>query len=103
MDTWLYLTAAPGQIYKAERLDRANRWGYYGLHGLDFAFLYRNRPLWDIVVIVLLVGVGVSSVTSVVPAFRRLAKHARSFTRVALPGKQRRDIRSPLLDGDVRR
>jgi hypothetical protein len=102
-DTWLYLTAAPGQIYKAERLDRANRWGYYGLHGLDFAFLYRNRPLWDIVVIVLLVGVGVSSVTSVVPAFRRLAKHARSFTRVALPGKQRRDIRSPLLDGDVRR
>jgi hypothetical protein len=32
-DTWLYLTPAPGQIYKAERLDRANRWGYYGLHG----------------------------------------------------------------------
>jgi hypothetical protein len=25
-DTWLYVTPAPGQIYKAERLDRANRW-----------------------------------------------------------------------------
>jgi hypothetical protein len=102
-DTWLYLTAAPGQIYKAERSDRANRWGYYGLHGLDFAFLYRNRPLWDIVAIVLLVGVGVSSITSVVPAFRRLAKHARSFTRAGLPREERRDVRSPLLDGDARR
>jgi hypothetical protein len=102
-DTWLYLTPAPGQIYKAERLDRANRWGYYGLHGLDFAFLYRNRPLWDIVTIVLLVGVGVSSVTSVVPAFRRLAKHARSLRRAGLPREERRDIRSPLLDGDARR
>jgi len=77
-DTWLYLTFAPGQIYKAERVDRANRWGYYGLHGLDFAFLYRYRPLWDIVAIVLLVGVGASSVTSIVPAFRRLARHART-------------------------
>ena len=76
-DTWLYLTPSPGQIYKVERADRANRWTYYGLHGLDFAFLYRARPLWDIVAIVLLVGVGVSSVTSAVPAFRRLARHAR--------------------------
>jgi hypothetical protein len=74
-----------------------------GLHGLDFAFLYRNRPLWDIVAIVLLGGVGVSSVTSVMPAFRRLAKHARSFTRARSLREERRDIRSPLLDGDARR
>jgi hypothetical protein len=79
-DTWLYLTPAPGQIYKAERLDRANRWGYYGLHGLDFAFLYRNRPAWDIAALFLLVGVGVSTVTSVVPACRRLARHAKALT-----------------------
>jgi uncharacterized iron-regulated membrane protein len=75
--TWLYLTPAPGQIYKVERQDRANRWGYYGLHGLDFAVLYRYRPLWDVVVVALLVGVGVSSITSLVPACRRLARHAR--------------------------
>jgi hypothetical protein len=80
--TWLYFTPSPGQIYKAERQDRANRWGYYGLHGLDFAFLFRYRPLWDIVVVVLLVGVTVSSVTSLVPACRRLARHSR---KVALP------------------
>jgi hypothetical protein len=48
-----------------------------GLHALDFAVLWRNRPLWDVVVMVLLLGVGVSSV---VPAFRRLARHARTLT-----------------------
>ena len=83
--TWLYLTPSPGQILKVERLDRANRWGYYGLHALDFGFLYRHRPLWDIVVVALLVGVGVSSVTSLVPACRRLARHARKLTQLARP------------------
>jgi uncharacterized iron-regulated membrane protein len=78
--TWLYLTPSPGQIYKVERQDRANRWGYYGLHGLDFAFLYRSRPLWDIVVVALLVGVTVSSLTSLAPACRRLARQARKLT-----------------------
>jgi hypothetical protein len=77
--TWLYLTASPGQMLKIEREDRANRWGYYGLHGLDFAILYRHRPLWDIVAVLLLLGVGASSVTSVVPAFRRLARHGRKL------------------------
>jgi hypothetical protein len=75
--TWLYVTASPGQILKIESQDRANRWGYYGLHGFDFAFMYRHRPLWDIVVVALLVGVGVSSVTSIVPACRRLVRHGR--------------------------
>jgi hypothetical protein len=79
--TWLYLTPSHGQIVKAERLDRANRWGYYGLHGLDFAVLYRNRPLWDIVAVTLLLGAGLSSATAFVPAYRRLAKHARRLAR----------------------
>jgi hypothetical protein len=87
--TWLYVTPSPGQIYKVERQDRANRWGYYGLHGLDFAFLYRNRPLWDIVVVVLLLGVGVSTLTSLVPACRRLVRHARKLTIPTLPPSRR--------------
>jgi hypothetical protein len=41
--------------------------------------LYRHRPLWDIVVLALLLGVGVSSVTTLVPTYRRLARHARRF------------------------
>jgi len=87
--TWLYLTPSPGQILKVERQDRANRWGYYGLHGLDFAFLYRHRPLWDIVAVALLVGVGVSSVTTLVPAYRRLARHVRKLAPAARPGQVR--------------
>jgi hypothetical protein len=83
--TWLYLTPSPGQILKVERLDRANRWGYYGLHAFDFAFLYNRRPLWDIVVVALLVGVAVSSVTTIVPAYRRLARHARKLTQPVRP------------------
>jgi hypothetical protein len=81
VQTWLYLTPSTGQILKVEQQDRANRWGYYGLHALDFAFLYRHRPLWDIVVVVLLLGVTVSSVTSIVPACRRLVRHARKRRR----------------------
>jgi hypothetical protein len=83
--TWLYLTASPGQILKIEREDRANRWGYYGLHGLDFAFLYRHRPLWDVVAVLLLLGVGASSITSIVPAFRRLARHGKKLRAPVAP------------------
>jgi hypothetical protein len=86
--TWLYLTPSPGQIYKVERPDRVNRWAYYGLHGLDFAFLYRTRPLWDVVVVVLLAGVLVSSVTSALPAFRRLARHAKRLVPVPPRSRQ---------------
>ncbi len=74
--TWLYLTPSHGQILKYESLDRANRWGYYGLHGLDFGFLLERRPLWDIVVVSLLLGVGVVSVTTLLPMMRRLKRHA---------------------------
>ena len=83
--TALYLTASPGQILKVEQSDRVNRWGYYGLHGLDFAVLYRQRPLWDVVALVLMIGVTVSTVTSIVPACRRLVRHARRFVPVAKP------------------
>ncbi len=73
--TWLYLTPSHAQLIKIEAMDRRNRWGYYGLHGLDFAFLYNYRPLWDMVVLILLFGCIAMSVTSVVPAWDRLKRH----------------------------
>jgi hypothetical protein len=83
--TWLYMTPSHGQIVKAEILDRRNRWGYYGLHGLDFAFLYNNRPLWDIVTLTLLLGVTLIGVTTLVPSYRRLKRHAvKGFRKVGL-------------------
>jgi len=43
------------------RLNRVERWLFNGLHSLDFSFLYNSRPLWDIVMLVLLGGGLVSS------------------------------------------
>jgi hypothetical protein len=80
--TWLYLDPSRGAIVrKEERLTRVNRWLYHGFHSLDFPFLYYRRPLWDIVVIALSIGGIVSSVTTIVPAWRRLRRHERRLMR----------------------
>jgi hypothetical protein len=76
--TWLYFDPGRGAIVrKEERLTRVNRWLYHGLHSLDFPFLYYRRPLWDIVVIALSIGGIVSTVTTIVPAWRRLRRNGR--------------------------
>lgn len=64
---------------------RWNRWLYHGLHSLDFPFLYNRRPLWDIVLIVLSAGGLVLSATTLVPSWRRLARHARRVRKVRVP------------------
>lgn len=79
--TWLYLTPSHGQIVKSEGLDRANRWGYYGLHALDFPFLFERRPLWDVVTIAFLLGVALVSTTTLLPMMRRLKRHALRLYR----------------------
>ena len=73
--TWLYLEPTMGQMTKAEIADRRNRWGYYGLHGFDLPGLFTSRPLWDVMALVLLVGAGVLSCTTLVPMVRRLKRH----------------------------
>ena len=79
--TWLYVDPYRGLILrKEERLTRLNRWLYHGLHNLDFRFLYYRRPLWDIVVIVLLIGGIVLSASSMVQAWHRLRRHTRRLT-----------------------
>jgi len=78
--TWLYLDPERGTIAsRLERGTRWNRWLYHGFHSLDFPFLYYRRPLWDIVIIVLSVGGVAISVTSGLPAWRRLVKHGRAW------------------------
>ena len=76
--TWLYLDPQRGIIaLRLERASRWNRWLYHGFHSLDFPFLYYKRPLWDIVVILLSIGGVAISVTSAVPAWRRIARLSR--------------------------
>ena len=81
VQTWLYFDPSAGEVVqKEERLSRLERWLYHGLHSLDFPFLYYRRPLWDIVLIVLSIGGLVSSVTTLLPAWRRLRGHAVRLT-----------------------
>lgn len=76
--TWLYLDPQRGIIaLRLERASRWNRWLYHGFHSLDFPFLYYRRPLWDIVVMLLNIGGVAISVTSALPAWRRIVRLSR--------------------------
>ena len=80
--TWLYLDPALGRIVHSEnRQSRLDRWLYRGLHRLDFPGFYHRRPLWDVVVIVLLLGGLFSSASSLAPAAKRLRRHAARLRR----------------------
>ena len=79
--TWLYLDPQHGTMMKHDSRSRLNRWLYHGFHSLDFPFLYYRRPLWDIVVIGLSIGGIALSITTLVPAWRRLVRHAHRLTR----------------------
>ena len=75
--TWLYLDPALGRIVHGEnRRSRLDRWLYRGLHRLDFPGFYHRRPLWDAVVIVLLLAGCSPRPRPLVPAARRLRRHA---------------------------
>ena len=50
--------------------DWTKRWMYHGLHSLDLPWLYDHRPLWDILVIALMLGGTALSVTSILLAYR---------------------------------
>jgi len=73
--TWYHIDPQTGQV--VERLMRANRvqrWLYNGMHSLDFGFLLRHRPAWDIVMIVLAQMGFVLSVSGIVVGVRRLLR-----------------------------
>jgi hypothetical protein len=61
-----------------------NRWLYHGLHSLDFPWLYNYRPLWDIVVIGLMLGGTALCATSVVMTWRVLARKAAAVIRAQI-------------------
>lgn len=58
-----------------------SRWLYHGLHSLDFPWLYRYRPLWDIVVITLMLGGTALCVTSLVLTWRVVARTVAAAVR----------------------
>lgn len=70
--TWVHVDASSGTILSiTDRSRRIYRWLYNGLHHLDFPVLARHRPLWDIVMLTLLLAGFIFSITAVVIAVRR--------------------------------
>jgi hypothetical protein len=58
-----------------------SRWLYHGLHSLDFPWLYNHRPLWDIVVITLMLGGTGLCVTSLLLTWRVLKRKVAAVVR----------------------
>jgi hypothetical protein len=80
--TMHYVDAATGQVVRSYvTLSRWNRWLYHGLHSLDLPWLYKTRPTWDALVIVLMLGGLALSVTSVWIAVVRVRRKAREKNR----------------------
>ena len=72
------------------------RWLYNGLHSFNFPWLYNYRPLWDIVVIALMLGGTALSVTSLVLAWRFIGRKLRR----PVPGATRRRMSDDLALAD---
>jgi hypothetical protein len=75
-ETWLYIDPHRGTVaWREQRLSRIRRWLYNGLHKFDLPYLM-HRPVWDVAMILLSVGGLVLSVSTILPALRRLRGHA---------------------------
>lgn len=75
-ETWLYIDPWMNQaLSSVPRLARLERWLYNGLHSLDFRYLY-SRPLWDIVMLVLLGGCLASSGIGMYLGLKRIGRVA---------------------------
>jgi hypothetical protein len=85
-NTRYYIDPKTGTVV-AQYSSRAwvTRWLYHGLHSFDFPWLYRYRPLWDIVVLSLLAGGTALCGTSVVLAWRVLRRQLLPAPAVTSP------------------
>jgi hypothetical protein len=74
---------------------RWNRWLYHGLHSLDFPWLYRHRPIWDLVVIAFMTGGIALSFTGIVIGYRRLRRKLVRLRGLRSVLPIRREIKLP--------
>lgn len=79
-DTRIYIGTESGNVRAVGASGRVSRWIRTGLHGLDFPVL-RMRPLWDVVVILVLAGVTMLCVTGSWMALQRVARDCRRWRR----------------------
>ena len=84
-NTSYYINPKTSEVMlKYENTSRINRWLYHGLHSLDFPALFFRRPLWDIVVIVLLLGGTSVSITGLVLTWKWIKRKMLRGKRLSL-------------------
>lgn len=77
-NTSYYINPKTTQVMsKYETKSRINRWLYHGLHSLDFPALYFKRPLWDVIVMILLLGGTSVTLTGLVLTYRWLKRKTK--------------------------
>jgi hypothetical protein len=64
------------------------RWLYHGLHSLNFPWLYKYRPLWDIVVILFMAGGSALCITSMMLAWRVVRRKLVALAPYRNPGSE---------------
>ena len=74
--THLYISPTSGDARTVDRNGRRARWLERGLHGIDFPGLH-GRPLWDVLVLLLLAGVTAVCITGTWMAFQRIGRDLR--------------------------
>ena len=76
--TWIHINPYSGEITSVmDRSRRVYRWLFNGLHSLDIPGFVERRPLWDVVMLVLLILGLFGSLTGVIVGGRRLTKSLR--------------------------
>ncbi len=76
--TRYYLEPVSGELVgKIDRNGRGYRWLHDALHRVDFAAAVRGRPVWDVLVLVLMSGVTLLCTTGAYIGLRRLARDVR--------------------------
>ncbi|RYZ81663.1 MAG: hypothetical protein EOP04_23535 [Proteobacteria bacterium] len=73
-------TAAFSAVYFRSRFQR---WIYHGLHSLDFGFLVYKRPLWDVVVLLLMLGGTCVSTTGLILTWTWLRRKGRKLIKTS--------------------
>ena len=77
-----YVDPSSGKVLlKSDITNKIERWLYHGLHSLDFRLLTNNRPLWDIVMIILLLGGTAVSVTATGLGIKFIKRKRRRYLK----------------------
>lgn len=87
--TWVHIDPHSGAVLgRVDSHRRTSRWLFALLHSWDWLPLLDQRPLWDVLMIVLSLGGTAMSLTGIVIGWRRLGRKLGAVRRVPAPGQK---------------